>query len=103
MQDDVKALVAAAEEGIPEAIEALEKAPKMRWPFYWTAFNDLGTERQLGMSMGPIPVSKIEWYGRKLGLDGRELAVFEHVIRRVDIHYLNRQSEKSAARVKAAK
>lgn len=50
--------------------------------------------RQLGMAAGPIPLDKIVWYAERLELDLLEQEAFEHVIRQVDVHYMNKQAEK---------
>lgn len=55
---------------------------------YWYAFNDLTTERQSGMGVGPIPVSKIEAYAKKLGLSPDEADRFEIILRRMDEAYV---------------
>lgn len=48
------------------------------------AFRDLSTERQLGMSIGPIPLSAIWAYSDRYGLG--ELFILQ--IQRLDEHYL---------------
>lgn len=58
---------------------------------FWDAFNELGTERQIGMGVGPIPISKIRDHirdeiGRPAG-DATERVV--EILRRVDSEYLS--------------
>lgn len=53
------------------------------------AFWQLSTERQIGFSVGPIPVSKIEEFGEKRGYDPITLDIFRHLIREVDAAYLD--------------
>jgi len=54
------------------------------------AFYDLGTERQLGMSLGPIPRSKVREYAREeLDLHGDHRDRFVAIISRVDNDYLS--------------
>jgi len=55
----------------------------------WNAFWELGTERQLGMSIGPIPGSKIREYLRdELELHGAEYDRARAIIRKADDAYL---------------
>ena len=52
------------------------------------AFWLLSTERQIGFSVGPIPVSKIDEYGEKHGFDEMTLDIFRGIIRVMDVAYL---------------
>lgn len=55
----------------------------------WLAFNELTTERQVGMGAGPIPVSKIrEYAGDHLDLTGDAAERFVVLIREMDGEYL---------------
>ena len=55
----------------------------------WNAFWELGTERQLGMSVGPIPGSKIREYLREeLELHGAEYERARAIIRKADDAWL---------------
>ena len=53
------------------------------------AIAELSTERQIGMSIGPIPVSAIEAYLSKYGLPEWWMAV----ITRVDAYMLDEHSQ----------
>lgn len=56
---------------------------------HWQAFSDLGTERQFGMGIGPIPRSKVIEYGeQELLLRDDALDDFVSIIRRADGEYL---------------
>ena len=58
---------------------------------YWDAFSDLGTERQIGMGIGPIPRSKVREYASDLlGLDGDEHDRFCEILSRMDRDYVSR-------------
>ena len=60
-----------------------EVEPHLTW--LWDAFWELGTERQLGMTVGPIPGSKIREYLRdELELHGTEYDRARTIIRRAD-------------------
>jgi hypothetical protein len=55
----------------------------------WNAFWELSTERQLGMSIGPIPGSKIREHLRdELNLYGTEYDRAKAIIRKVDDAYV---------------
>jgi len=60
-----------------------EVEPHLTW--LWSAFWELSTERQLGMVVGPIPVSKIrEYLIDEFDLHGAELDRAKAIIRRAD-------------------
>ena len=63
-----------------------EIEPHLIW--LWNAFWELGTERQLGMSIGPIPGSKIREYLRdEMELTGTEYDRARAIIRKADDAY----------------
>lgn len=55
--------------------------------FYWDAFWELSTERQVGMSPGPIPGSAIRDYAASD--QGYNAACFSQIIRSMDDFYLS--------------
>lgn len=59
------------------------------WPlseFYWHAFNDLASERQIGMGVGYIPWSKAKEYASHHGVDaGGAFDRFWAIVRAVDV------------------
>lgn len=56
---------------------------------HWLAFDELGTERAIGMGVGPIPASKIRHYAAtELELQGDALEEFCTIIMRADNEYL---------------
>ena len=73
----------------------------------WNAFWELGTERQLGMSVGPIPGSKIREYLRdEMELTGAEYDRARAIIRKADDAYvgmLNRRKDDEPELTDAAK
>jgi hypothetical protein len=74
-----------------EAPEAFYERPEIapHLALIWDAFWELGTERQLGMSVGPIPGSKIREYVRhELGLHGAEYDRATAIIRKADNAWL---------------
>ena len=82
-----------------------EIEPHLTW--LWNAFWELGTERQLGMSIGPIPGSKSREYLRdELELNGAEYDRAQAILRRADDAYcgmLNRRKDDGPALADAAK
>lgn len=64
--------------------------------FYWTAFNDLETERSYGMTVGPIPRSKAREYAIEQGIaDPDDIDDFWFVIRKIDNEAARLRSPKS--------
>lgn len=57
--------------------------------FYMKSFYDLGTERSIGMSLGPIPWSKIVAYASHYGLEPDVTEAFVDIIREMDVVYLD--------------
>lgn len=62
--------------------------------FYWEAFGDLSTERQIGMGLGPIPRSAIQSYAKEFGITGDEYEIFQRIIRKMDNKYLEMSSSR---------
>ena len=65
--------------------------------FYYDAFRELSTTRQLGLDAGPIPFTAIVEYSRLWDISDFE--DFSYVIRRLDEIYLelNSQDKKSSS------
>ena len=64
-----------------------EIEPHLVW--LWNAFWELGTERQLGMAVGPIPASKIREHLRdEMELTGAEYDRARAILRKADDAYL---------------
>jgi len=82
-----------------------EIEPHLKW--LWSAFWELGTERQLGMTIGPIPGSKVREYMRdEFGLLGAEYDHVCAVMRAIDNEYLsmlNRRKDDGPEMADAAK
>lgn len=92
-----------AQAGNPYALKAIEKAPKIVGTLllHWTAFSDLGSERNGEGGRGQIPRTKIKQYAvEELGYDERETEAFVFIMRQADIHYQNIQIEKLNNRLK---
>lgn len=58
--------------------------------FYWDSFQDLSTERPIGMGLGPIPYSAIRRYGDEYGMVSRdEFDFFADIIQGMDTEFIS--------------
>lgn len=101
-------MIADAKAGTEYGLRAIADAPKIedRFRFYQDAYQELGTERQHGMSLGPIPGSAIRDWCVDHELDPLETDAFKYVIRAVDnheraAHAQKQQDEQAKAKSKA--
>jgi hypothetical protein len=65
---------------------------------YWEAFQTLNSERAIGMSIGPIPWSKIIAYSKEYGMTRMERDRLIEAIRALDsvfVTFRNKQAAKS--------
>lgn len=59
------------------------------------AWSDLSTCRQIGMALGPIPITAIyEWADRK-GFDDEAREIMTHVIRQLDVDRAEAEAAKA--------
>ncbi len=74
-----------------EVPDAFYQQPEVFQPymFYWTAFHELGSERQIGMGVGPIPRSAIKAYAEEFEIFGDDFDKFLSIIRTLDSEYLS--------------
>lgn len=70
---------------------------------YLAAFWELSTERTYGQYLGPIPWSKIVFYGERLGLSETMMPAFTRIIRELDEAFLSDVREKQARAAKPKK
>lgn len=61
------------------------------------AFFELGTDRQVGMGVGPIPSASIDRYVDRHGFSVDEEEEFRYLIRRLDGVYLDFRSPQKKA------
>lgn len=81
-------LVEQGREPPPQFYERPDISDHLR--FYWDAFIELSSERQIGMGVGPIPRSAVLNYAREFGIGSRD--GFYHlyrIIQAVDEDYLS--------------
>jgi hypothetical protein len=62
---------------------------------YYNAFWELFPDRQLGMSVGPIPYSSIVTYCREWNLDGEMSQLMLKLVRKMDNDFLEWQEKQS--------
>lgn len=81
-------MIADARAGNKYGLDSVSKAPKVeeRFAHYKQAYEELGTERQHGMSLGPIPHKAIRAWCEEHEFDPLEAEAFHYVIRTVDNH-----------------
>jgi len=80
-------MIERGREAPPEFYDCPEVEPHLVW--LWDAFWELGTERQLGMTIGPIPGSKIRDYLHgELDLHGADYDRAKAIIRKADTAYV---------------
>lgn len=76
------------------AIKEQDRIPDVSaFILYTDAFQELGTCRQIGMSLGPIPFYAIVEYAKLYKID--DLEEFLYIIRKMDEAYLKTQEKKS--------
>ena len=63
--------------------------------FEWQAFDDLGRDRPIGFSIGPIPWSSIERYAVRHSMGDDEFERFQNVIYAMDAVYLEHHRNKA--------
>lgn len=86
-------------EPIPERIK---NAPKLESSlgFYYDAFFDLMSERQIGFGEGPIPTTAILRYSKHYELNSEEEADLLFFVRELDNAYLEHQARKAKKKTK---
>jgi hypothetical protein len=95
------------EQGAHEA-KIVEQAQKLKMPlpptmqnkpellagleFYWRAFWELSTDRDIGMAEGPIPWTAMNQYAARYDVQGDEFDRFVLLIKAMDSVYIERRS-----------
>lgn len=62
---------------------------------YWKAFQDLSSDRDVGMGVGPIPWSAMSTWGARNHIRGDDFERLVLVLRGLDSIYMDKQSKKS--------
>ena len=71
--------------------------------FFYIAFLELSTCRDVGMGLGPIPWTAMNAYAERYGLEDDDFAEFTWLLKRLDATYLQQQDEKRKAEAAANK
>ena len=66
---------------------------------YYSDFNTLGSERNNGMSLGSIPITKITEYALQEGI--YDIDLFKRIILRIDRYYSKLVNEENSKKVKS--
>lgn len=76
--------------------QRIQNAPQLAFgmQMYFTAFLDLTSCRQLGMTLGPIPWTAVNDYAIDLGLDEESTEDLHHFVRAMDNVYVSHHSKK---------
>lgn len=84
------AILDQAYKGNEEVPDAIKNAPELYegLAFYYRAFLDLSTCREIGMAEGPIPWNALDTYASRYGLIGEERERFFTLMRALDGEYL---------------
>lgn len=80
----------AVRQGLPvpnKILNAPEVLPGLE--FYYHAFVELSTCRNVGMVEGPIPWIAMDTYAQRLGLEGDDYEYFTTLLQTVDMMYLS--------------
>jgi hypothetical protein len=86
-QDKDESEIPAALLDEPDLLQGLD--------LYYNAFWELSSDRQVGMSAGPIPYSSIVTYCREWGLDEELSSNMLKLVRKMDGHFLEWQDKQS--------
>jgi len=66
---------------------------------YWKAFQDLSSDRDIGMGIGPIPWSSIHAWGSRNHIWGDDFERLVMMIHGLDAVYMDKQAKKSKSRM----
>lgn len=71
--------------------ESIKNAPRLLegLGFYYTAFQELSTDRPVGMGVGQIPWTSIDRFAERHGLEEEEYDSFLYLIRRMDEEFMD--------------
>ncbi len=70
---------------------------------YWRAFQDLSSDRDVGMGVGPIPWSAMSAWGARNRIRGDDFERLVLVLRGLDSIYMDKQSKKSKGKMGKSK
>ena len=70
---------------------------------YWKAFQDLSSDRDVGMGIGPIPWVSVHAWGARNHIWGDNFERLVMVIRGLDSIYMDKQGKKSKGKIGKSK
>ena len=70
--------------------------------FYWTAFWDLASDRDFGMSEGPIPWTAMNDYALRYSLSNDEFDRLCYIIKAMDKEYLKHRDKETKSKINKA-
>lgn len=75
--------------------EKIRDKPRLRvgLEFYWRAFWELSTDRDIGMAEGPIPWTAIHWWAARHDIRGEEFDRLVLLIKAMDVVYIEERSK----------
>jgi hypothetical protein len=76
---------------------------KLGLELYWKAFQDLSSDRDIGMGVGPIPWSSMNEWGARNHIRGDDFERFVAVLRGMDSIYMDKQSKKAKGKMGKSK
>lgn len=86
-------------DGIPLP-QRIQNAPQMGFGlhFYFAAFLELSSCRQIGYAPGPIPWTAVQEYARTHGLDEEQCEDMHIFVQEMDTVYVSHMSKKASAK-----
>ena len=66
---------------------------------YWKAFQDLSSDRDIGMGVGPIPWSSLNAWAARNSIRGDDFERFVMVLRGLDNIYMEKQGKKTKGKM----
>lgn len=97
MGADLAYLRHRAEKGLPTP--ELDREPTLceSGEWFYSAWSILSTDRQVGMSAGPIPFSAIDRFASRYELDRHEFETLFRVVSRIDAHMRSKAADSKPA------
>ena len=81
--------------------DKIKNKPEIRigLDLYWKAFQDLSSDRDIGMGVGPIPWSAMHSWGARNRIRGDDFERLVMVLRGLDNIYMEKQGKKTKGKM----
>ena len=81
--------------------DKIKNKPEVKFglELYWKAFQDLSSDRDVGMGVGPIPWSAMSTWGARNHIWGDDFERLVMVLRGMDSIYMDKQGKKSKGKM----